>query len=180
MTSIPSVLSVDTGPTRSGWALLAPPASRREKVRVLDYGMLESESLWTLLQEYPLAWLAIETPVLIHPGKDAKPAVLRARGKQLLATKGVASQLAGMALGRQRPYLECPATQWRAMLCGSPTAANARIQSTVSVFLERLPRTNEHVRDAIGLGLVALRIDPNRPGVPGQSSSWKCSGGTCP
>jgi Holliday junction resolvasome RuvABC endonuclease subunit len=156
------VLSVDPGPRLSGYAIL-----RSDRQRVLYEGggtcSSDFESLKRLVQLVaPDAILAVEVPGQIHPNAARTgPGFLYARGKQLLATRAVASEILtiGKMLGRR--VLQLSAQQWRRALCGRGVVGvpnDKHVKAALRLLVPSMPaRSNNHLRDAIGIGWVALQ-----------------------
>jgi Holliday junction resolvasome RuvABC endonuclease subunit len=104
-----------------------------------------------LFAEHQPAVVAVEVPDgFVHA---------KYRGPTLLATARVAGGLAWLAEGETLRVIELPAAAWRQTLVGRPHAKDAVIKLAVERLVTGLPaRTNVHVRDALGLAIVASWI----------------------
>lgn len=144
------VLGLDPGSTFTGWAVLREGETRRQKPTFLRGGRVANEGLWDLLRDCERDTLiAIESPA----GHIFSPA----RGAQLLATKGVASEIAGAAKALGFKVWEKPCAHVRKVLCQRATAGDRVVKTALPVFVDGLPkRSNSHVRDAIAVAAVAL------------------------
>ena len=141
-----NLLSLDPGPTSSGYArvrLVGPRVTYVSSGRVSsDLNQLER------LFDPELDAVAVETP----KGYVFSPA----RGAQLLATARIAGALAWMAQARHLRLVELSAGEWRKALCGRATADDHRVADAVAANVIDCPaKSNVHVRDALGLALVA-------------------------
>ncbi|WP_394849608.1 hypothetical protein LZC95_19425 [Pendulispora brunnea] len=78
------------------------------------------------------------------------------RAAKLMETNGVARAIEWLALGRGLPVERLSARAWRSPLCGRGNASDDQIARVVALHIRELPRrTNVHVRDALGLAVVA-------------------------
>jgi len=153
-------LAWDPGPTRSAWAIVGEgPGGLGSYV---GSGVVLSADVdgW----RGRLAWAAesvavvgVEVPEALHPRAGASLGNLFARSRQLLATARVAATIAAEGRVKGLQVLELSAGKWRHALTGRNNASGERIRGAIGLYCAGVPgRTNEHTRDAIGLGLVTL------------------------
>jgi hypothetical protein len=153
------VVAFDPGPVWCGFAIAELSAAYRGMVRYGDGGRCQStmEAVRHVLEaalpppnSAARLIVAVEQPEgFIHQ---------HARGPQILETARV-----GGEIGRQAELLglevaRLPASRWRHALVAKNNASDALIKRACQMFVIGLPvRTNNHVRDALGLAIVALR-----------------------
>lgn len=146
-----TVLAFDPGPTSTGFAVVATVAvGNVRRHTYVDGGQCSStpEGFAAVLEAFPGVRVAIE--------QVAGYAYEQARSAQLIATARVGGLLEGLARSDGRAVQTIAAGQWRKSLCGRSSADDATIKRAVGVFVVGLPkRTNVHVRDALGLAVVA-------------------------
>jgi Holliday junction resolvasome RuvABC endonuclease subunit len=153
-------LSWDPGPTRSAFAIVSEGA--RGMSVFVNAGLLKSDDHYAIQAKlaeaaHAGAIVAVEIPTALHPRAGASVANLLARSKQLLATSRVAATIAADARGMGLKVIELPASKWRHAITRKSNASDAVIKRAVTMYCAGLPaRSNAHVRDAIGLGLVTL------------------------
>jgi Holliday junction resolvasome RuvABC endonuclease subunit len=159
-------LAWDPGPTKSAYALVEV-AGRGEMARHRYHscGMVEStaSAMLEIVEGYAkqkmVDVVAIEHAVHTHPSKTASRAALMGRAKQLMATTRIEGIIETLCVAKGLPVRPLPATVWRRELTGRAQATDARVKEHVSMVVSRLPkRTNVHVRDAIGLAVVAGHV----------------------
>lgn len=165
------LLAIDPGSKRAGYARVkVEPLGQR--CHFLDAGMMPStrDALLGYLAEHAVDAGAVERP--------AGFAFELSRVGALLETSYAAGLMSGVLQAHAQetgrvgeyktgvPVLELSAQVWRRELCGSHreraekrgSAGDAEVRRFVEHFVRGLPkRTNEHVRDALGLALVAAR-----------------------
>lgn len=98
-----------------------------------------------------------------EPGK-AKPAHKIRKGGRVVDISGplqdmmrVAGLIQGIAVGRGCDVVWMPARKWRRALTGRANASDQLVATKLPLFVGGLPvKTNEHLRDAIGVGYGAL------------------------
>ena len=148
------VLGIDVGPTRCGWALLAP-TTRQGRARFLDGGMVDSDlkSLLAFLKRYGIdgVTLAIEEPSgYIHEHK---------RGAQLLETRGVSGAIGMAAKMLGVSVVRMTAQQVRGSMCrgGRGMAGDDAVKRACALYVAEMPkRSSTHVRDAILIACCVL------------------------
>lgn len=67
----------------------------------------------------------------------------------------VTGRIAQMAAARGTHLIELTPMEWRHALTGRGSPTDAVIKAAVLRQMPKLPKTNNHVRDAVGLGMVA-------------------------
>lgn len=146
-----SVLAFDPGTKKSGWCLL-----ERVGRRIAFRGCGEVASGRVEVEAFIGAWptvhlVAVETPDgYVHEHQ---------RGAHLLETRGVAERMVMAARALGKPVVELSAQRWRRMLGlgGFGTPGDTAVKGALRVLVADFPkRSNVHVRDAMGLGWVAL------------------------
>lgn len=161
-------LGLDPGPTKTAWSL----------IEMGPNGMAHYVGSGMLLSTDPDAFraklagaasvgalVAVELPTALHPRAGADPANLFARSKQLLATMKVGASIATEARSAGLEVVELSAGQWRHALTGKNNASNPLIERAVRMFTTGFPtKSNEHVRDALGLAIVAARTGRRQTG----------------
>jgi Holliday junction resolvasome RuvABC endonuclease subunit len=144
------IVAFDPGPKTIGWASVE---GRGPSVAYRAGGMLASrrDAARALLEEHRPAAVAVEVPDgFVHA---------KYRGPTLLATARVAGGLSWLAEGEGLLVVELPAAAWRQTLVQRPHAKDAVIKLAVERLVTGLPaRTCVHVRDALGLAVVASWI----------------------
>ena len=145
------VLAFDPGPTRTAWGALSPLA-HGTACTFVGGGVVPStlEELGALCAQYrDAAVMAIEAVGLAHR-VEARHA--------LIQTAHVAGLLEGL-IRAEFPRVVAvllTAVQWRRALTGRGNANDASIKRVVCASVRGMPaRTNCHVRDALGLAVVA-------------------------
>ncbi len=152
MTPLIRVLAFDPGEHSTGWCLLES-AITRGFARYLDGGNVEStkSAFRTLIAtiEPTRTICAIEAPSgHIHE---------HVRGAALLATARVAGWIGGIAFSQEAKTIEVSASKWRLAICGKTNPSDAIVKLAVSRYTVGMPaRSNAHVRDALGCGIVAM------------------------
>lgn len=102
--------------------------------------------------------LAVESPAVVRP-RAASGGVTPSMASGLLFTKGVAVALAGAShVSRWCDFRHCEAAAWRKRLAGKANASDTEVKAALLRIvrvgqLASLPKTNAHVRDAIGVAL---------------------------
>ena len=151
------VLSFDPGVT-TGWVLLCSDGSR---VFYRDGGTVHGgwDAVHALLQTQlrdiqfavpgARAALAVETVV---GSAWARPG---AKSAALIAASELAGRILGVGRERGMSVVEASAREWRRAIVGKANASDVLIKAVVHKRVRGVPRTNEHVRDAIGMGLYA-------------------------
>jgi Holliday junction resolvasome RuvABC endonuclease subunit len=149
------VVGFDPGPTTSAYAVL--DAAKRQ---VLDVGTFSSSSdsfdndlaglktLWGGNHKSgsgATLW-AIEKP----EGFVFQPY----RGPTLLDTAFVAGKIGGILNYEKVVTFSC--ARWRSCVCGKANADDSEVKYAITSFVELPKRTNEHVRDAIGVTIYAM------------------------
>lgn len=145
------VLGFDPGSKQCGWSLADCTGPRPI---YLDGG--ECAATWEetgdIMSRCAPTMIAIES-IVIYGASDDRHTF---RMKALAETAYVAGLIHGAARSRALWVTELAARDWRKRLIGSPHSTDARIKSTLQVLVANLPkRTNEHVRDALGLAIAA-------------------------
>jgi Holliday junction resolvasome RuvABC endonuclease subunit len=143
-----TLLAIDPGPSRSYWALVEVGA----RPRYVDSGWCEStlEDVDRLFRSREVDHIALEQ--VAGYAYEAK------RTAQLIATSRVEGMIGAGAYSFRVPLVEVAASTWRKALCGKGNADGHAIARALATWVVGMPtRTNEHVRDALGLAVVACR-----------------------
>lgn len=103
--------------------------------------------------------VAVETPSRVHL-RAASGGITPSLATGLLFAKGIAVALASAAAPLGVSFACCDAATWRKRVVGRPNASDAQVKAALeravrAKRLAELPRTNCHVRDAIGVALWA-------------------------
>lgn len=172
------VLGVDPG-RATGWALLDCSKSKATVIRhgVLEFDEDETPEAWaasgvaafwlsafdgrTIDGDVPLT-LAVESPAVVRP-RAASGGVTPTMASGLLFAKGVAVALASASESNRCwpcKFRHCEAAVWRKRVAGKANASDAAVKTALLRLvrvgqLASLPKTNAHVRDAIGVALWA-------------------------
>jgi hypothetical protein len=104
--------------------------------------------------------VAVETPSRVHL-RAASGGITPSMASGLLFVKGIAVALASAVASLDGvSFAYCDAATWRKRVVGRPNASDAQVKAALeravrAKQLAELPRTNCHVRDAIGVALWA-------------------------
>jgi hypothetical protein len=147
-----NVLAFDPGPGETAWAYLT---GDRNTAQHLNHGKVPStpKALLNIIETHPADLYAVETMGMFLPKANAW------KGLQRCAV------VSGLLIGllHPRPTFTLPANapgkgdSWRYRLTGQTRTTDHDIARWLEIILPDLPRTNNHCRDAAGLGVVALR-----------------------
>ncbi len=179
-------LGVDPGKA-TAWALLRCQPQQPavlERYGVMDFAADETPEAWAANGEAS-EWLAdrtrdfggvtvaVESPSRVHV-RAASGGVSPSMASGLLFAKGIAVALAAAAGSQGHGLALCDASMWRKRIVGRPNASDAQVKAALEFAVKAkrladLPRTNCHVRDAIGVALWAA-ADWER--VLRSSASW--------
>lgn len=148
-------LAFDPGPNLCAWAYLEGEGDR---VRYLAHGRAASDParLAVVIAAHEADLVAVEAMGGWQPAPG--------RFLDLQRTAVVAGMLVGLA--HPKPTFTLPANapgaldSWRYRLTGVKRARDADVRRALLRALPDLPRSDEHVRDAAGLAVVALRVHP--------------------
>lgn len=167
------VIGVDPGRS-TGWAMLDCSKSKATVIRhgVLEFGEDETPEAWAsdgsadqwvggFFGVCDAFTLAVESPAVVRP-RAASGGVTPSMTTGLLFTKGVAVALAASS-ARWCAFRHCEAAAWRKRVAGKPNASDTEVKAALLRLvrvgqLAELPRTNCHVRDAIGVALWAWAV----------------------
>jgi Holliday junction resolvasome RuvABC endonuclease subunit len=158
----PIILSVDPGSKACHYSIVRPGPPGR--VVFVTCGEVASDPaefaalIRRCVTDHEITHFAIEWVFGYSHGKE--------RSAALIETNGEAGTLRGIAYAEGFTALRVPAVNWRRSLVANGTADDAVIKRAVTALVVGLPtRTNEHVRDALGLGVVAMRwVNPRVEG----------------
>lgn len=146
------VIAFDPGPTTCGYAIAEHGRDAGNRVRFLAGGEVSSDAAMlgqTLGCGAGVDAVCVETP--------AGYVYEKFRGPTLIETARVAERIAILAGVRGTRVVQMSAAQWRKALCSKANADDKRIKRAVQMVTTDLPsRTNEHLRDALGLAIVVL------------------------
>lgn len=173
-----TMMSFDPGSKHTRWVILA---GDRHTQQYVTSGTEASEpaALLELINtanlERPITHYAVETMGRFA----ANPKIMLS----LLETAEVSGTLIGLTTATGKPVFTMPANapkgkvSWRTMLCGARDgthAGDATVQAYLKMVLPSLPAsTNVHVRDAAGLGVVAMRCTPKLPRLEVQERTYQ-------
>lgn len=157
-----TMMSFDPGSKHTRWAILTGDQHTQQYV-TSGTEASDPQSLADLIQtamlEHDITHWAVETMGRFAPN----PKIMLS----LLETGQVSGVLIGLATATGKPVFTLSANapkgkvSWRTMLCGvrdGTHAGDATVQAYLKMVLPSLPAsTNVHVRDAAGLGVVAMR-----------------------
>lgn len=150
------ILSVDPGSTSAGWSIITQSPRARPQFVAGGTCPVTPSALSELLADHaPVDVLAIET-IEIYGAQG-----MAVRMRDLAKTSGAAELLRGLAFGKGIPVLGITASEWRLAVIGKRSPSDAEVKRTVTSLVDGLPRTNEHVRDATGLAILAARMCAN-------------------
>ena len=146
MTTAFTILAIDPGTLRHGWALVQ--STDRGRVTYVGSGHDDAATVDDRIRTAGASLVAIERPAFI-------PAKAMA-GQALLETAEWAGVFRGACIAGGVPVAMMTAAAWRLALCRTNHPSDATVKRAVSVFVDGLPkRTNCHERDAMGLAIVA-------------------------
>lgn len=148
------VLGVDPGPSHCGWGVVER-AERNGRARFVAGGRIPSdnESLRRLVGD---PGLSVDVVAIEQPSGFIFE---RARGAQVMATRGVADAIAMAAETLGRKVVQLTANQVRRSLCGPSNGipGDRAVKMAVGLYVVGLPaKTNSHVRDALLVACWAL------------------------
>lgn len=159
------LLAVDPGPSSCGWAHVRMVDGR---AHYIDGGKFDSTRTYfvNVLEGWATDVVAIEMPEgFIH-----EPF----RGPPLLQTARVAGGIEWECDRRGLRTITLSATSWRKTLCGGARPGDGVIADVVRANVAGLPAlTNVHVRDALGLAIVAGWIAIGSAGTRAPSSTTR-------
>ena len=149
-----TVLGIDIGPEQSGVAIVqVEPAGRS---RLVVGCLLTFDEVVAQLEKDTFDLVAIECPEEVHQGfvRMYGAAGLRRASQGIGDCKRVAGRIEGLLMARKAAYETTTARVWRKALCGTPTATDAQVKAAMTLRCE-MGRTNNHVRDAVGVAIWA-------------------------
>lgn len=162
--SVISILAFDTG-KHTAWAhLVELPGGAVKYVDsdTIDTPTLPSKNIELLIDAFTGNTVACETPTGgttfgIKTAKDVRRAL--AKTPNLIHASAVANRIIGYA-SRSYVTLEAPAMKWRKHVVGKPNPKDREIERVLRLCVNDFPakyKTNSHERDAIGVGVWAIR-----------------------
>lgn len=168
MTATLHVLSIDPGPTWSGWCHLRVEHTPGARTTYVAGGMILSERapLKRLLAEINPGLVGIETP--------CGYAFEAFRVPPLLATAAIAGGMKWICEERDIRVITATAQQVRKLLAGKANANDDVVRHTVRAQVFGCPETGkDHVADAIAMGVVGAWISLSKAVMPPEPVSKK-------
>ena len=141
------VVGIDPGPTKSAYAIVQ---FKGNTLDVLSSGFF-SELSETIADAIYDGFFALETV----EGYAWMPE----RSSALIQTSFVAGVIDGTLSTIGHRVVRLSARQWRKVICNDPAASDKIIKRILQARIPTLPRTNAHVRDAIGVALAAIELE---------------------
>lgn len=156
------VLGIDPGPVHSGCALVDLSGPRPYLV---EYGYLTFADVRAWLAEVAADVVAVEVPDVAH-GRDPNMsrAAIYSLGTNLTRTGKIAVDFARDADARGIRSYRLTAQAWRRNVPhGRGGCGDKAVKAWLLATVDGMVRTSNHVRDAIGVGIVGgawARMDP--------------------
>lgn len=150
-----NVLALDPGPTQTGLALLTLEQGRPGRLDHGDHVASANVIPW-LQHEVRRGSVRIDLVVIEQPAMafGTTPQQVAARGIELLKTAWIGGDFARGARDLGLAVRRVEAGAWRYALCRDRAPKNATIATALGLLCTGIGRTNNHVRDAAGLGLM--------------------------